>query len=154
MSSSPRRASTSRPSMVTLTVSGPGATEMRYRWSEGHWLICTAFGVVTTSRPRPSRRHPDLRGVAPLRVALHALPDLVREVVAQADHRRHRARPERADRRLPGRPAEARRDVVAEAQQEIEVLRAALPVHHAVQDLLDPPAALAARCALAARLVG
>src|SRR3546814_11758397 len=52
------------------------------------------------------------------------------------------------------RPGDGRRDVVAQVEQQGDVLGAALAVEHAAQDLLQPAGALAARRALPARLPG
>ena len=54
MSSSPRGACTSLPSMVTVTTSGPGATGITYRWSDGHWLIAIRSSVASPLRPSSS----------------------------------------------------------------------------------------------------
>ena len=55
---------------------------------------------------------------------------------------------------MPGGHDEAGREVVAEPEQQVEVLGAAVAVRHPVEHLLDPARALTARRALAARLVG
>ena len=80
--------------------------------------------------------------------------DLVAEVLVQARDRTHRRRAERADRGLHERRAgDPGRDVVADVEQQVEVFGTTLAVRHAVQDLFEPARALAARSALAARLV-
>src|ERR1700681_2979771 len=61
-------------------------------------------------------------------------------------------RAERADRRLPGRPGQTRGDVVAGIEHQVQVGVAPLPRLDALQDLLQPAAALPAGGALAARL--
>src|SRR5829696_310994 len=152
MSNSPRFTWTSRPSIVTVTTSGPGRTGITYSWSDGHCDIGTAVTIALLLL-RYSCSRLDGDRVATLGVARHALDDLVAPEPVQAHDRRHRARPELADRGHAGWPPETGREVVPESQHEVEILGAAMPVEHAVQHLLEPPRSLAARCALAARLV-
>src|SRR4249920_3849772 len=87
-----------------------------------------------------------------------AVGDVVVELVAEAvDGRRYgrdRGGAERADRGLPGRPQEARADVVRHVEQQVQVLGPAAPFQDPGQDALQPGGALAARRALAARLPG
>src|SRR5687768_13695472 len=79
---------------------------------------------------------------------------LVAEAVHRRDDRRDRRRAERADRRLLRRPCETGRDVVADVEQQLEVVLATGARLDAVHDLLEPRRALSARGALAAGLVG
>src|SRR5436189_4788638 len=98
MSSSPRFTWTSRPSIVTVTTSGPGATGITYSWSDGHWDIGTAVTMALLPlrhfRSRSSCSRLDGDRAATLGVARHALDDLVAPESVQAHDRRHRARPE------------------------------------------------------------
>src|SRR2546423_560482 len=78
--------------------------------------------------------------------------DVDEELVAEHADGRHdgarNRRPERADRRLPRRPRQARRDVVTDIEQEIEVGVTTLTLLDAAQDLLEPSTPLPARGAL------
>src|SRR5262245_24613337 len=78
--------------------------------------------------------------------------ELVPEALDGRRDRRHRARAERTDRGLLGRPRDAGADVVGDVHQQVEVLGPAVAVEDALEDLLQPAGALAARRALAARL--
>ena len=83
-----------------------------------------------------------------------ALEHLVAEELVHAGDAAHRRRTERADRGLHERRVrDAGRDVAADRDQEIEVVGTTRAVRHAVEHLLDPARAFAARRALAARLV-
>src|SRR5947208_5848176 len=79
--------------------------------------------------------------------------ELVPEHADGRDDRGGNGRAEDADRCLPRRPGQTRGDVVAHIEEEVEVLLAPRTVLDAVHDLVDPARTLAARRALAARLV-
>src|SRR3954454_1350408 len=91
--------------------------------------------------------------------AVRALPvfDVDEELVAEhADGRddgRGDGRAEDADRCLPRRPGQTRGDVVAHVEEQIQVLFATGAALDAVHDLVHPPRALTAGCALPAGLV-
>src|SRR4051794_24881979 len=64
------------------------------------------------------------------------------EFVAEPTHsgrdRRDGRRPERTDCRLAGWPVDSRTDVVADVEEQIDVLRATFTVDDAGEDLLEP----------------
>src|SRR5688500_16333591 len=116
MSSSPGRASTGRPSTLMVTV----------------WTVSTSSA---TDRRSDLEGHPDGLGVT-------AVGDVGLELGAEAleggGDGRHRRRPERADRRLLGRPGDAGADVVADVEEQLEVARAPAPGEDPLEDLLEP----------------
>src|SRR5436190_16137094 len=78
---------------------------------------------------------------------------LVAESLDRRRDRRHRRRPERADRRLLRWPGDAGADVVGHVEQQLEVILTSRASLDAAEDLLEPRRALAAGRALAAALV-
>src|SRR5580698_11568859 len=80
----------------------------------------------------------------------HVLHEVVTEHLDRRVHRGRDGRTQHADRRLLGRPGEARRDVVTEVEEEVDVLHATAAVFDAVHRALDPAGTLATRGALAA----
>src|ERR1017187_2171805 len=83
---------------------------------------------------------------------VHVLDEVVAKHLDRRVHRRRYGGPQHADRRLLGRPGEARRDVVTEVVQQVDVLQATAAVFNAVHRALDPTGALPTRRALTARL--
>src|SRR3954467_11078854 len=67
---------------------------------------------------------------------------------------RHGRGAQRTDRRLAGRPVDARTDVVADVEEHVDVFGSSLTVDDAREDLLEPARAFATWRALAARLLG
>src|SRR6476619_6219305 len=98
MISSPGSASTSLPSIVTVTVAFFSSTASDI----GQHLLLV--GGVAMAR-------------SPLDVGLELAP----EPAHGRGDGRHRRRPERADRGLAGRPGDAWADVVADVEQQVEV---------------------------------
>src|SRR5438270_3203340 len=84
---------------------------------------------------------------------LHVQEELVTEHADRGDDRARDRRPEGADRRLLRRPREPGRDVVADVEEQVEVVVATGTRLDAPQHLLEPAAPLAAGSALPARLV-
>src|SRR5438270_10477974 len=125
MTTSPGLASMARPSTVTVTVS----LEVS---------VCDISTAVSSIRTL-------------------AVFDVDEELVAEHAHGRDDrggdGRAEHADRCLLWRPGQTRGDVVADVEQEVEVLLAAGALLDAVHHLVEPARALAARRALTARLV-
>src|SRR5205807_2059836 len=80
--------------------------------------------------------------------------EFVTEATDGRRDRRHRGRAERADRGLSRRPVDARADVVAHVEQQVDVLGPALTIDDATQDLLEPAGAFATGRALPARFLG
>src|SRR4051812_11707400 len=105
MISSPGSASISLPSIETVTVAFFSSTASDI----GEHLLLVG-GVAV--------------GRSPLEVGL----DLAPEPPHGRRDGRHRRRPERADRRLAGRPGDPRADVVADVEQQVEIARAAVAV--------------------------
>src|ERR1700733_9215572 len=123
-------------------------------------MISSPF-VAVTSRPSRVKVRPVSAAAAwsPFAVSVKGAPpflDVHEELVAEhADARgdgRRDGRPEHADRRLLRRPGHARRDVVAQVHEEIEIFLATGAALNSEQDALEPSRALPARGALAARL--
>src|SRR5687767_5348730 len=134
ITSSPGLASIGLPLTVTSTV------------SEGAWTSDTGHLVRLGHVGLAADRHRRLGG------ATAVGDELVAEPHDRGRDRGHGARPERADRGLPRRPGDAGADVVADVEQQGDVVRSAMPVEDPTQHLLEPGGALAARRALAARL--
>src|SRR5947207_1434828 len=84
---------------------------------------------------------------------LHVHEELVAEHAHRGHDRARDRRPERADRRLLRWPRETGSDVVADVEEQVEVVVAAGARLDAPKHLLEPAAPLAARRALPARLV-
>src|SRR3954447_25497740 len=112
MTSWPLGAVISRPLTVSVTSSSSG--------------IRGLGGAVRQPRHRHGRLH---RGTE---VRL----ELVAEATEGRRDRRHRRRSERTDRGLARGPVDARADVVADVEEQVDVLRAAVPVDDALKDLL------------------
>src|SRR5947209_10163914 len=127
ITTSPGWASIARPSTVTVRVS---------------LAVCSVCDISTAAS-----------------CAVRALPvfDVDEELVAEhadgRDDRRGDGRAEDADRCLPRRPGQTRGDVVADVEEEVEVLFPSGAALDSVHDLVDPAGALSAGGALATRLV-
>src|ERR1019366_8085595 len=72
---------------------------------------------------------------------VHVLDEVVAKHLDRRVHRRRYGGPQHAERRLLGRPGEARRDVVTEVEQQVDVLQATAAVFNAVHRALDPTGA-------------
>src|SRR5258706_7074596 len=119
--------------------------------------ITNSPGFAGTARPSMViDRSPFWSATRRLRNPRGAVDDVVLELITEvADRRRdgrHRRGSERADRGLPGRPRDARADVVGQIHEEIEVVGTAVAVDDPLQDLLEPVRAFSTRGALATRL--
>src|SRR5581483_5191807 len=130
ITSSPCRAAISRPLMVRVTVS-----------------LSSATGGLHGSVGGAAQR--DRRVERPAHIGL----ELVAEPADRGRDGRNGRRAERADGGLAGRPVDTGADVVADVEEQVDVLRATLPRDDAGEDLLEPRGALTARRALAARLL-
>src|SRR4051794_39023486 len=93
------------------------------------------------STGRPSRMIVTVSSVSAMVSAIRAgaVLDVDEELVTEHADRRHdrtgNRRPEGADRRLPRRPGQTRRDVVTDVEQEIQVRGAALALLDAHEHL-------------------
>src|SRR6478609_3382939 len=122
MTSSPGLASTCLPSTVM-------DTEVSTSVNGGHLLGC---GVVGADEGRALDLDGDLRRSADVGL------ELVLEAHDRRGDRRGGALAERADGGLLRRPVHADRDVVADVEQQVEVLGPAVAVEDALEDLLQP----------------
>src|ERR1700722_10655870 len=85
---------------------------------------------------------------------LHVDQELVPEHADGRGDGRGDGRAEHADGGLLRWPGHAGRDVVAEVHEQVEIFLASGAILNSVHDPLEPARALAARCALPARLAG
>src|SRR5688500_12343794 len=119
MTSSPGLASTGRPLISTITVSGAWVSDT------GGLARLRDVGLAVDGDRR-----------------LAGAPAVGHELVLEPHDggrdRRHGRRAERADRRLLRGPGDAGADVVADVEQQRDVVGAAVPVEDAAQDLLQP----------------
>src|SRR5437588_6362916 len=128
ITTSPGCASMARPSTVTVTVS---------------LLVCCSVCDISTAGSSGERALP----------VFDVDEELVAEHADGRDDRRGDGRAEDADRCLPRRPGQTRGDVVADVEEEVEVLFPSGAALDSVHDLVDPAGALSAGGALATRLV-
>src|SRR5580692_10185854 len=126
MSSSPFLALTSRPSSVKVCV--PSSLASAASASEG-------FLVLLVS----------VKGTPPF---LHVHQELVAEHADARRNGRRDRRAEDADGGLLGRPGHARRDVVAQVHEEVQIFLAPVAVLNSVHDALEPARSFAAGRAL------
>src|ERR1019366_8560082 len=128
---SPAPATTARPSMVISTVAPSSA------WGAMAW-----WEVMTGSAMGPGS------------LGTGSVFDMEQELVAEHPDGRGDGGgdggAEHADGRLLRRPAHAGGQVVGDVHQQLQVALAAFAVLDPAQDLLEPTAPLATRCALAA----
>src|SRR5450755_1217340 len=126
----------SKPSMVTLTP--PAGLASDAPELPGVWTVIGAS--LSGSGEQRGRR-----GVERAAAALAVLEVLIPEVLDRRHHRADGAVTERAER--------AAQDVVTDVEQLVQVVVAAQAPLQVGENLHHPEGALAARCALAARLV-
>src|SRR5829696_5000442 len=121
-------------------------------------VIATVVGASVSDTRGLLRRRTDeggtLHGDGHVERSADVALELVPEPHDRGRHGRRRGLTERADGGHLRRPREADRDVVGGVHEQRDILGPALTEQDAVEDALHPRRALAARCALAARLTG
>src|SRR5487761_206860 len=110
-------------------------------------------GVASMARPFTVMvTVPRITSVIGTPTVVHVRDEVVSEHPDGRVHRRRYRGTQDANRRLLRRPGESRRDVVAEIEQEVAVLRASAAVFNTVHRAFDPPGTFATWRALTAGL--